>query len=114
MNRAASEIVVSVKVNARLRRQVFERAKGQCEYCRSQALYTTETFEIEHILPLALGGETVQDNIAPACSGCSGRKSHKIEANNPDTGNRAALFHPRRISEQLIFAGWRKVRSSWN
>ena len=85
-----------LRTTARLRKQVFDRAKGQCEYCRSQALYTTETFEMEHIMPLARGGETLFDNLALSCSSCNGRKSDKIEADDPLTGRRTALFHPRK------------------
>ena len=33
-----------------LRQQVVERARGCCEYCRSEASYATHSFSIEHIL----------------------------------------------------------------
>jgi 5-methylcytosine-specific restriction endonuclease McrA len=60
------------RVTRRQRQKVFQRAKGCCEYCRSQALYTTETFDVEHIIPTIRNGPTVLKNLALACSGCNG------------------------------------------
>jgi hypothetical protein len=84
------------RVTRRLRQQVFQRAKGCCEYCRSQALYTTEAFEVEHILPTIRNGPTTLENLALACSACNGHKYDKIEAIDPLTQQAVPLFHPRR------------------
>lgn len=83
------------RVTRRLRQQVYERAKGCCEYCRSQALYTTEAFDVEHIVPVNRSGLTVLANLALACSGCNGHKYDKIEALDPLTQEVVPLFHPR-------------------
>lgn len=88
-----------------LRRLVRERANGRCEYCRCHDGFSTETFEVEHIVPRAAGGFTVLENLAYACSGCNGRKATRIQAEDPETGGRVFLFHPRneRWSEHFVW-----------
>jgi hypothetical protein len=83
------------RVTRRLRQQIFQRARGCCEYCRSQALYTTEVFDVEHIIPTVRHGATVLENLALACSGCNGHKYDRIEALDPFTQQVVPLFHPR-------------------
>lgn len=79
-----------------LRRQVWERACGCCEYCGSQESLSTETFPIDHILPLAAGGLTTLENLALACFGCNSRKLAQTHGLDSKTGRRVRLFHPRR------------------
>ncbi|MCX6048452.1 MAG: HNH endonuclease [Chloroflexi bacterium] len=76
-------------------RQVIERARGRCEYCQSRSDYATETFAVDHIVPISRGGTNKIDNLASACSGCNGRKYNKLEAQDPADGERVPLFNPR-------------------
>jgi hypothetical protein len=82
-------------ISEALRQLVTNRAQGYCEYCQSPEAYGTERFSIEHILPRALGGTNVADNLALACQGCNGHKSIKTIANDPETNETVSLFHPR-------------------
>jgi 5-methylcytosine-specific restriction endonuclease McrA len=66
------------RLTAELRQQVIERARGCCEYCRSQAAYASQSFSVEHIVPRARGGTTSVDNLALACQGCNNHKYDKI------------------------------------
>jgi hypothetical protein len=84
------------RVPADLRRQVGERARGCCEYCRSQAAFATESFSVEHIIPHSAGGATISENLALACQGCNGHKSDKTLGYDSVTGNSVPLFDPRR------------------
>ncbi|GJM40682.1 MAG: hypothetical protein DHS20C20_09640 [Ardenticatenaceae bacterium] len=84
------------RITTNQRKQVRERAKGCCEYCRSQEMYATESFSIDHILPRVQGGKTKLDNLAYACLGCNSFKSSKIEALDPATNDTVSLFNPRR------------------
>ena len=86
----------SSRVTASQRRAVVERAQGCCEYCRSQALYATEPFSVEHIIPRYRRGENRLDNLALACQGCNNYKATKVEGIDPLTDTKAPLFHPRR------------------
>ncbi|MCI0457624.1 MAG: HNH endonuclease [Gemmataceae bacterium] len=61
-------------------------------------------FVVEHILPLARGGETTLDNLALSCSGCNGYKYAKTSGIDPKTGRRVRLYHPRKQRWQDHFA----------
>jgi 5-methylcytosine-specific restriction endonuclease McrA len=82
-------------ISEALRQLVTRRARGCCEYCRSQEAYATERFSVEHIQPRALGGLTVAENLALACQGCNGHKAAKTTAADPETNEMTVLFHPR-------------------
>lgn len=84
------------RVSARQRRAVAQRARGCCEYCRSQASFATQSFSIEHIVPRHRGGPTTLDNLALACPGCNNHKHTKTEGRDPVNKDLVALYHPRR------------------
>lgn len=84
------------RITTSQRKQVRERAKGCCEYCRSQEMYATESFTVDHIIPRVLGGETKVDNLAYACLGCNSFKSSRTEAVDATTTDSVSLFNLRR------------------
>jgi hypothetical protein len=86
------------------RAALVERAHGCCEYCRAQERYSPDSFSVEHILPLAKGGDTRLENLAFACQGCNSRKYTITEALDPVTHQSVALYHPRRDSWPEHFA----------
>ena len=51
---------------------------------------------IEHILPLAAGGSSADDNLWLACPLCNGYKGTQTHFVDPESGQQVALFHPRR------------------
>ena len=77
-------------------RQVKKRAANLCEYCKSQADFSSQPFAIEHLFPFVLGGKTVLSNLAFACQGCNGHKFTHTTGRDPITRKETALFHPRR------------------
>lgn len=79
-----------------LRDEVRERARGFCEYCRCRQIHSFDTFEIDHIIPRAAGGETVSENLCCTCPGFNSSKHDRIEALDPETKRRVPLFNPRR------------------
>ncbi len=83
------------RVSAEQRRVVGERARGCCEYCRSQARFSTQSFSVEHILPRDKGGLTTLDNLALSCQGCNNHKFVKTEAYDPVNKVLVPLFNPR-------------------
>jgi hypothetical protein len=91
-------------ISEALRQTVTERARGCCEYCRSQEAYATERFSVEHIHPRVLGGLTVEENLALACQGCNGHKSSATETADPETGEMRTLFNPRQQRWEEHFA----------
>jgi hypothetical protein len=52
-------------------------------------------FEIDHIVPESFGGKTEEGNLWLACPTCNGKKSNRIAAVDPGTGETARLFDPR-------------------
>ena len=85
-------------VPAELRRQVTQRARGCCEYCRCQAQYSPQSLSIEHVIPKCAGGLAELDNLALSCQGCNAHKAAKTATADPATGLPVPLFHPRRQS----------------
>jgi hypothetical protein len=82
-------------ISPRKKQRVFDRARGCCEYCRSQARFATQSFVVEHIVPRSQQGGHALDNLALACQGCNNHKYTKTEALDPVTGKTVSLFHPR-------------------
>jgi len=84
---------------------IIERAGGCCEYGSSQADFATQSFSVEHIIPVSQGGETALDNLALACPGCNSHKYTKTHAPDPIDGAVVPLYHPRKHSWSEHF-GW--------
>lgn len=51
--------------------------------------------EIDHIIPVSLGGQTVLDNLCLACPTCNTHKSDHQTGYDPETHNESRLFKPR-------------------
>jgi hypothetical protein len=69
------------------------RANFRCEYCGRNILGTG--WELDHIIPISIGGPDALQNIALACGRCNLNKGATIEANDPVTERRVRLFNPR-------------------
>jgi hypothetical protein len=69
------------------------------------------SFHLEHIVPVSLGGADDLDNLAWACPGCNLKKSNRVIAIDPTTGEPMRLFHPRtdRWEEHLTWQGYSLV-----
>jgi len=83
-------------IPAELRRLVIQRAAGRCEYCGLSQEGQEATFHIDHVIPVAAGGQTVAENLALACVSCSLRKAARQTAIDPQSGKEVALYNPRR------------------
>lgn len=57
--------------------------------------YASNSFEMEHVLPLAADGDSSLDNLALACGGCNSHKHTKVDTLDPVNQIRTLLFHPR-------------------
>jgi len=83
------------QITSQLKNDVVERAKGCCEYCRSQARFAMQSFSVEHIVPRSRDGKTEIENLALACQGCNNHKYTKTEGRDPVNGDLVPLYHPR-------------------
>jgi hypothetical protein len=82
-------------INAALRKQVYERARGCCEYCLIPDIATFAPHEIDHIIAEKHGGLTKAENLALACTLCNKHKGSDLSSIDPETGDIAPLYHPR-------------------
>jgi hypothetical protein len=83
------------RISWELRRLAIQRAVGRCEYCGLPQEGQEATFHIDHIIPVAAGGQTVEENLALACVSCSLRKATRQTAIDPQCREEVALFNPR-------------------
>lgn len=96
-------------IPAEVRRVVNQRATGRCEYCGLSQAGQEATFHLDHIIPVAAGGQTTAENLVLACVSCSLRKAARQTAIDPHTGAETAIYHPRRERWSAHFR-WEGVR----
>ena len=82
-------------IDAALRELVRSRAGGFCEYCRISERFTLAEHEIDHVIAVKHGGQTVVENLALCCTVCNRFKGSDISSIDPDNGQLTPLFHPR-------------------
>ena len=86
---------MSVRVGGELRRKVFERAAGCCEYCRLHQSLVASVHQVDHVIAEKHGGPTTLENLALSCMTCNLRKASDVASFDPDTGDLVPLFNPR-------------------
>ena len=82
-------------IPSELRKLVFDRAAGRCEYCAPAQAGQEATFHVDHIVPVSANGPTESENLALACVSCSLRKGAREFVEDPETRAHCRLFHPR-------------------
>ena len=75
------------RVPRRLRERVARTAGHRCGYCRTPESIAGFRLSIEHIIPEAKGGQTVEDNLWPACHACNEFKGARTQGRDPATGS---------------------------
>jgi len=83
-------------MDAATREFVRRRAGERCEYCRLSQVHNELRHHVEHIIAKQHGGSDDADNLALACHRCNLRKGPNLTGIDPQTGEIARLFHPRR------------------
>jgi len=84
-----------VRISAALRRQVRERARERCEYCKLAEIQAFFPHEPDHIISQKHGGPTVLENLALACFDCNRFKGSDITSVDPVSGTVMPIFNPR-------------------
>jgi HNH endonuclease len=77
-----------------LRRDVIQRARSRCEYCRFPQAASLLALEVEHIVAEKHGGATTADNLALACPYCNHNKGSDLGSVDPETGVLTPFFNP--------------------
>lgn len=63
-----------LRITRSMRHYVSDRDQGACRYCGNE----TGPFEIDHVVPVALGGRTIRSNLVLACQPCNSRKGANV------------------------------------
>jgi hypothetical protein len=84
------------RVPRHVRERVARSAGYCCGYCRTPQSIAGFRLTIEHIIPEAKGGRTVEANLWLACHACNEFKASRVHARDPGTGKRVRLWNPRR------------------
>jgi 5-methylcytosine-specific restriction endonuclease McrA len=84
---------MSVYVSLELRRLLEEADDGQCVYCQTTVDNIGQALTIDHIVPVAEGGETSFANLCRACRRCNEAKRNQTRAVDPLTSEPVPLFH---------------------
>ncbi len=82
---------------------VWRRAGGTCEYCSMPQVFYDAPHQIDHIIALKHGGETVLGNLALSCFHCNTHKGQNIAGLDQESGEVVRLFHPRQDRWSLHF-----------
>jgi len=83
-------------IPANLRRLIYERAQGCCEYCFISDKVVFIAHQIDHIISEKHSGLTEANNLALSCAVCNKHKGSDLTSIDPDTGKIVSLYHPRR------------------
>ncbi len=83
------------RVSDALRRLVYERAHGRCEYCLLHERFTIKRHEVDHIVAEKHGGTTEETNLCLSCAICNRYKGPDLTSIDPITNQVVRLFHPR-------------------
>ncbi|MBW4686501.1 MAG: HNH endonuclease [Komarekiella atlantica HA4396-MV6] len=94
------------KIPESIQEQVRRRANYLCEYCHASEQWQYVQFTVDHTMPLSLGGTNNLENLALACFHCNRRKTNRLTATDPQSGEEVALFNPRQHiwSEHFIWS----------
>ena len=75
--------------------RVAQRAGHCCEYCQAPEVIFNFPFEVEHMVPLGLGGPDDDENLALSCRSCNIFRSDALGGTDPESGTIVGLFNPR-------------------
>ncbi len=67
-----------IPIPPEVRKYVFERDRYQCQSCGKTKLETKLT--IDHIIPLARGGQNDISNLQSLCRPCNQQKKHHLDS----------------------------------
>lgn len=83
-------------ISKKKKASVRKRANYCCEYCQSLEDFSPQTFSMEHVIPIILGGNSTLANLALSCQTCNNHKYNKIEVFDEVTQQTISLFNPRK------------------
>lgn len=86
---------MGIDLSDELRRRVAERAYHVCEYCLVHEDDLLHACEVDHVISVKHGGQTVFENLANACFHCNRHKGSDVGSIARSSGNFVRFFNPR-------------------
>ena len=87
---------MALYIPAHLKERIIQADQGGCAYCQTNELNSGMPLTIDHIIPMSRNGETVFENLCLACRSCNQYNADHIHGEDPQTGEIAPLFNPRK------------------
>lgn len=84
-----------MSISQAIQEGVCARAGNRCEFCRIAQDCQVATFSVDHVMPVALGGSSSDENLCLACPRCNANKWTHVSAYDSETGEIVPLFNPR-------------------
>jgi len=78
-----------------LRDKVAAQAGHRCGYCLTPQAFTAMPMHVEHIIPQAAGGPSIEENLWLACPICNSHKGAQTAGMDTLSGEQLPLFDPR-------------------
>lgn len=78
-----------------LRAAISARAAGRCEYCLRPQVAAFFQHEIDHIVAIKHGGQTIESNLCLCCAHCKRHKGSDMASIDPLTGDAVFIYNPR-------------------
>lgn len=66
------------KISKTKRKRIFKKCNDKCVYCGKRLTLGTFDACIDHIIPIAKGGNNEDDNLVVACRKCNSSKGTKL------------------------------------
>ena len=82
-------------ISVALRKTIYARSRGCCEYCLMPDAFVLVPHEIDHIIAEKHSGKTEEENLALSCTICNKYKGSDIASVDPDSQEIVRLYHPR-------------------
>jgi 5-methylcytosine-specific restriction endonuclease McrA len=79
-----------------VRIKVVERANFCCEYCLVHERYSVILYEVDHIVAIKHGGESVLENLAYSCQHCNRHKGTDLTTLLDGEDAPVRIFNPRK------------------
>lgn len=95
-----------------LKEKIRQQAKFRCGYCLRSELLIGMPMEFEHLIPLALGGQTVEENLWLSCRRCNEFKGIQIQGFDLETNENVPILTQELKFGASIFLGvWTEQKS---
>ena len=92
-----------------LRLELFLAAKGQCQAC-GWRLSPGSCWEIDHVVPLALGGTDEAANLQVLCIACHGDKTARQDVPAQSKARRMQARHLGAVRPRAVIPGSRNIQ----